>query len=149
MPAEDVMAYLPVALQVAGLRPYALQRLQRVPVDTFELDLFMNTDPAVMERRIDIYLTSGSFATANARGQDLQIYVANLTEDQVGRLIAGGAANGEVRHSFGFRGLMRVIYNQGGIAHDVLLALLRGNGFEEFANELAGVDVEAADEAGA
>ncbi|HST57469.1 MAG TPA: hypothetical protein VLK84_02200 [Longimicrobium sp.] len=149
MPAEDVMAYLPVALRVPGLRPYALQRLQRVPVDALEVDLFMNSDPAVIERRIDAYLASRSWATANARGQDLQIYVASLTEDQVRRLIAGGAANDEVRHSFGFRGLMRVIYNQRGIAPDVILALLRAHGFGEFADELAGEDGEAADEAGA
>ena len=146
MPAADVMAYLPVALRIPTLRAHALQRLQRVPPETFEVDLFLNVDPAVMERRIDIYLESGSFATANARGQDLQTYGANLTVEHVRRIIAGAAANGEVGNSFGFRSLIRAIHNHGGIAPDEILASLREHEFDAFADELAPEPIVAADE---
>lgn len=143
MPQTDSMPYLAVALGIPPLRPSALRRLEQVPADALPVDLFMVRDQAVMDRRITTYLESGSFATANARVRDLQSYVDALSTEQIRRLIVGAAANGEVKYSFGFSGLIRAIHDQGSIPSDQVIALLKENGFDELADDLdrAGTEV--------
>jgi hypothetical protein len=137
MPSADVSAYLRLALRVPELRPVAIQRLQRIPAEDFAGEMFLVDDPAVLERRVQVYLDSRSFAIANARSQDLQLHVHGLSADQIRRLIAGGRANGEIRGSFGFGPLIKSIYEQRTVDREEVIRLLRENRFEELADDLA------------
>lgn len=120
------------ALGVEPLRRAAEKRVaQASQEEVFGFPGFFLDDKPVNDRRIALYLYSRSFDQANTMGKDLANHVRPFTEDQVRRLIAGAAANAQVRDSFELATVVNALRNVRVISEALLREILAEHELEE------------------
>lgn len=79
----------------------ARERIGSASEDTLRTAIRYEPRPDLVERAMALFLDSGSWNAANARGNDLVLPLIRLfTSEQARRLVDGAGRNGEVQHSF-------------------------------------------------
>jgi hypothetical protein len=139
MPSGNI-GLLNRALSIPPLRDAAEGRASTLGEEDFENAFLWETHQIIWDRAVSLYLESGSFDTANRRVKFLVSGADELSREQIERVLRGAAENREVKHSFGFPGLVEAIREHSdAMAPHELDAQLRESGFDH----LAAADDEA------
>jgi hypothetical protein len=118
---DELLAFHPLKIQ-------AEQRARKVTRKELDDVVFFILPNALIERAIDLYLSSKNFAEANNFAKVLAPYLADFSASQQERLLKGVAANGEVLHSFEFGTVVASLRNTKAIPLEQFDALLQDNG---------------------
>jgi hypothetical protein len=133
LPAKDIDD-LEELLECPHLKRQAEIRTRRITraEATSELFLFFTMPSAVVDRLIDLYLTSSNFAEANGFAKTVAENVGDFSVAQQERLIKGIEANGEVLHSFEVGAVIAALRKSKRMPSARFEALLNEHGLEKY-----------------
>jgi hypothetical protein len=99
LPSEHFELLVDMVLSYAPLRKSAELRAGRASRDDFRGSILFGIPAIVADRCIDLYLQSGNFADANEWSSEIRTYAVEFSADQQRGILAGIAANDQVRNS--------------------------------------------------
>lgn len=131
LPSEHLET-LDELLEYEPLKEHAERRAKMVTRKELKDMAFFILPNALIERAIDLYMSSRNFAEANDFAKTLAPYIVDFSASQQERLLKGVAANGEVLHSFELGTVISSLRNTKAIPLEQFDALLEDNGLENF-----------------
>jgi hypothetical protein len=131
LPSEHLET-LDELLEYEPLKEHAERRAKMVTRKELKDMAFFILPNALIERAIDLYMSSRDFAEANDFAKTIAPYIVDFSASQQERLLKGVAANGEVLHSFELGTVISSLRNTKAIPLEQFDALLEDNGLENF-----------------
>lgn len=127
---EDRLDDIGDILEIDPLKEYALKRIEKIDRNEAKnLVLFFTPEP-VVDRLIELYITSPNFSTANEFANILSRYVIDMNERQIQFLLDNIMNNGQVKESNNLAALLRVIKKEARIDSNQLSHILQRNELE-------------------
>lgn len=124
-----------VLLETDPFKIPATRRVKRVTREEFESLVLFDLPAALVERAIDLYLSSTNFAEANGFAKALARYSGDFSAKQQERLLMGAAENGEVLHSFELGTVITSFRKTEAISPVEFETLLENYGLKKFLQE--------------
>lgn len=134
LPSED-LSEIDVLLKADPFKAEATRRAALITREEFRTLVLFELPEALVERAIDLYLSSRHFADANDFAKTLAPYLGDFNAQQQERLLLGVSGNGEVLHSFELGGVITSFRKAGKVSPDKFETLLKNHGLEKFVQE--------------
>jgi hypothetical protein len=131
LPPED-FSDLEFLLRFPPLRKHARDRLEVATAQDISTNIFFEMPSEVVDRLIDIYLSSRSFAEANSCAKEMMLYLSDFTESHARKILQGINANTQVSGSVQVGALIAALREKKKIPLDQFEALLQESGLEKF-----------------
>jgi len=124
-----------LALRIPELKPSAETRIKRATRKELTEAFFFSVPEPVVNRYIDIYLSSSSYDQANSWAKQMIANVEDFSADQARRILENVTGNGQVLGSFELGSLINVLRKHKILPQEEFDNLLRSNGLEDFIEE--------------
>ncbi|WP_146038658.1 hypothetical protein [Paracoccus sp. SY] len=135
IPQKD-LDELDSALRFPPLREAALRRLRGVTLADFDKVFFWFLNDDIMDKLIDIYLSSPTFEAANQAAKLLTMYKGDIENKHVIKIIEGASKNSQVSGSYELDNLIKTLRDTKKVPPEDFEELLEINGLGKYQEEL-------------
>lgn len=127
----DSFIDLDFLLQFKPLKSASEYRVKSASIEDLQSEIFFITPPLIIERGIELYLSSRSFDKANEGAKFLSDCASELSKNQIIHILSSVGKNREITGSFGLEGLIKKL-RSGKVAKEEFEELLKNNGLIKY-----------------